>query len=64
MVGLWPTPDTAADRLLAALGQAADRATDPEQKTRLRRTAELLRDAGRDITVGVATAVLTGQLPN
>lgn len=63
LVGLWPSPDSAADRLLAAIDQAAERSSDPGQRSRLQRAGEALRSAGRDITVGVATAVLTGQLP-
>ncbi|SFK37099.1 hypothetical protein SAMN04488085_101268 [Geodermatophilus ruber] len=60
-VGLWPSPDTAADRLMASLEQAIDRAQG-EQKTRLQRVRDGLSQAGRDVVIGIATGVATGQL--
>src|SRR4051794_10250695 len=37
LVGLWPSPETGADRLLAALEAAEGASSDPEQQSRLRR---------------------------
>jgi hypothetical protein len=60
-VGLWPFPDTAADRLMAALGQAIERAPQGPQKTRLQKIRDGFLSAGRDLIVDVAGGVLTGQ---
>lgn len=60
-VGLWPSPDTAADRLMASLEQAIDQA-EGEQKTRLQKVRDGLAKAGRDVIIGIATGVATGQL--
>lgn len=63
LVGLWPSEDAAADRLLAALDALVERASDPDERSRLLKVRDGLAGAGRDVVVGVATAVLTGQLP-
>lgn len=60
VVGQWPTPEAYIARLVAALEQRADDATDPEEKSRLRRAAEALGSLGRDVAVGVAAAALGG----
>jgi len=39
-VGTWPTPDLWADRLIAALTEAAENETDPDKKSKLRKAAE------------------------
>lgn len=59
-VGAWPTPDLLADRIVAALEQAADASEDEEERSRLRRMAAWCGDAGRDVLVGVAAAVVAG----
>lgn len=61
-VGLWPSPETAADRLMAALEQAIERAPDGEQKTRLQKIRDGFLSAGREFLVDVASGVLTGQI--
>lgn len=58
-VGQWPTPENVADRLLAALEQAADEATDEERKSRLRRAAESMRNLGRDVLPEVIANAIT-----
>jgi hypothetical protein len=60
-VGQWPSPDAAADRLMAALEQAIDDA-EGEQKTRLQKVRDGLAKAGRDVVIGIASGVATGQL--
>jgi hypothetical protein len=61
--GAWPSPDTAADRLLAALQAAVDKAPEgSEAKTRARRILDGVVAAGRDFAVDVASGVVTGQI--
>lgn len=61
-VGLWPTPEHLADRFIAAYERAAEEAADEEQRSTYRRIAQMARDAGRGVLVGVMTEVLTGRL--
>lgn len=58
-VGQWPTPENVADRLLAALEQAADQTVDEEQRSRLRRAADSLKGLGRDVLPEVIANVIT-----
>ncbi|MCZ2850002.1 hypothetical protein [Modestobacter sp. VKM Ac-2978] len=60
--GAWPSPDTAADRLLAALQAAVDKAPEGEAKNRARRILDGVVAAGRDFAVDVAGGVVTGQI--
>jgi hypothetical protein len=57
-VGQWPTADSLVTQLTEAFSAAADRESDPEQKTRLRKLAELLGGASRDIVVNVVNQVV------
>lgn len=57
-VGAWPTPESLADRLIAALEQAADKEPDAEKRGWLRNTALYLASAGRDLAVDIAGAAL------
>lgn len=59
--GQWPAAE-ATDRLLDALREAAESGTTEEVRSRARRAFDALSGAGRDIAVGVTTAVLTGQV--
>jgi hypothetical protein len=61
-LGLWPTPELLADRLVAALAQAAEREPNEERRGLLKRTAEWLGSAGRDVAVDVAAAVISRQV--
>jgi hypothetical protein len=61
-VGQWPSPDTAADRLLATLETAVEKAPTEEAKSRAKRALEAVRGAGRDFLVDVASGVVTGQI--
>ncbi|WP_139131862.1 hypothetical protein [Micromonospora chersina] len=58
IVGTWPTSETLADRLVQAMEQAADQESDPEKRGWLRKTADWLGSAGRDIAVDVAGTAL------
>ncbi|MFF4894619.1 hypothetical protein [Micromonospora chersina] len=61
-VGLWPTPEGLADRLVQAMSAAADREPDEEKRGWLRRTADWLGTAGRDVAVDVTAAVINRQI--
>lgn len=61
-VGLWPSPDNAADRLLAAVDEALERAPEGEQKTRLQKVRDGLLGISRDLLVDIASGVLTKQV--
>jgi hypothetical protein len=61
-VGAWPSVDAAADRLLAALDAAVERAPEGEPKSRAKRIRDGFLAAGRDFAVDVASGVLTGQI--
>jgi hypothetical protein len=62
--GAWPSPDNAADRLLAALQAAVEKASEGEPKNRARRILDGFVAAGRDFAVDVAAGVVTGQIGN
>jgi hypothetical protein len=63
LTGLHPSPEAGADRLMAALEQAIDKAPEGERKTRLQKIRDGLLSAGRDLVVDVASGVITGQIP-
>ena len=58
-VGQWPTPEAVADRIVAALLEAAEREPDRQKQTKLRAAAETLGSFGRDLLVNVAANVAT-----
>ena len=58
-VGAWPTPENLADRIVAALQDAADQAQDPDEKTRLKKGAEAVGGVGKSVLTGVLTHVIT-----
>jgi hypothetical protein len=58
MVGAWPTPDGLADRIIAALNEAADNEPDEVKKGKLRRGAEAVAGVGRDVLVDVTSQVI------
>jgi DNA-binding MarR family transcriptional regulator len=61
-VGLWPSPETAAERLLASVDGAIERAPEGEQKTRLTKLRDGLLGISRDLLVDIASGVLTKQI--
>jgi hypothetical protein len=62
-VGAWPTPETALDRIIAALEAIAENTDDEDTRTRARRILAGFAGAGRQIGIAVAGAAITGQLP-
>lgn len=62
-VGLWPSANSMADRLLPALEAAIARTLEGEGKTRLERARDAFLGMTREIVVGVATNVTTEQIP-
>ena len=61
--GLWPAPECALDRMIAALEAIADHTDDEDTRTRARKILDGMTGAGRHIGLAAATAVVTGQLP-
>lgn len=59
-VGSWPTPETAIDRLIAALEQAVADAPDEEERSRRQRALDGLRGISRDLLVNAGGAMLGG----
>ncbi|GIH25132.1 hypothetical protein Aph01nite_34420 [Acrocarpospora phusangensis] len=57
-VGAWPTPESLAERLVAALEKAAADA-EPEQAGHLRKTALWLRENGQAVALGVVGNALS-----
>jgi len=61
---LWPTPETALDRMIAALEAIADNTDEDEDtRTRARKILDGLGGAGRQIGISVAAAAIGGQIP-
>jgi hypothetical protein len=58
-VGQWPTPESVADRIVAALVEAADREPDQGKRTKLRAAADALGGFGRDLLINVVANVAT-----
>ncbi len=63
-VGQWPTGESLIEQLAAGITQAAERESDPEQKSRLQAIAGGLRGVAMDIVVGVASQVLGQHIPH
>lgn len=59
VVGAWPTPDALADRIIAALNDAADNEPDEEKKGKLRRGAEAVAGVGKGVLTDVMAQVIT-----
>jgi hypothetical protein len=63
LTGAWPTPETALDRMIAALEAIAEHTDDEDTRTRARKVLDGLSGAGKQIGISVAAAALTGQIP-
>lgn len=63
LVGLWPTAETALDRMIAALEAIAENTEDDDTRSRARKILDGLTGASRTIGLSVATAAITGQIP-
>lgn len=57
-VGQWPTAENLVSRLSEAFAVAADKEGDPDKKGRLRKLADGLGGAGRDIAVSVISQIV------
>ena len=62
-VGMWPTAETAFDRMITALQAIAVNTEDDDTRTRARKILDGLTCAGKSIGLSVATAAITGQIP-
>lgn len=58
-LGMWPSPEPLADRLVAALNTAADAEPDPQRSSRLRDVAGWLGGAARDLGVEISAALIS-----
>jgi hypothetical protein len=58
-VGAWPTPESLAERLIAALDSAADDEQEPEKKSKLKQASRAIGGVGRDVLVEVVAKVIT-----
>ena len=63
VTGLHPDGDDALSRLISVLTQAAERTSDPDERSRLRRAADGLVALSGQVGAGVMTAYLNGMLP-
>jgi DNA-binding Lrp family transcriptional regulator len=63
-VGLWPTPESALDRMIAALEAiAANVDEDEDTRSRARKILDGLTGAGREVGIAVVGAAISGQIP-
>ena len=63
-VQMWPTPETALDRMIDALNAiAANTNEDPGARTNAAKFATWLKTSATTISLGVATAAINGRLP-
>lgn len=60
-IGTWPSKETALERLVAALEDAAREVDDDETKSALKKTARYLGNTATNLGVGIASAVIAGQ---
>jgi hypothetical protein len=63
LTGSWPTAETGADRLVAALEKLASNAPDEPTRTRAQGALAQLGGFSRDTLAAIAATVITGQLP-
>lgn len=59
-VGAWPTSKDLADRIVEALNDAAEQASNPQDSTRLRNAGKALASVGQAALAGVISNALTG----
>jgi len=58
-VGAWPDAESLADRIIRAMGKAAEAEPDQERSSRIRQTATFFATAGRDLLVEVAGSAIS-----
>lgn len=60
LVGLWPTPESAHDRMIAALDDIVESTDDEAQRTRAEKIRDQVTGDGKAMGVGLATAIIAG----
>lgn len=64
VVGVWPTPEIALQRMIRALEAIVENTeTDEDTRSRARKILEGIAGAGRQLGIGVAAAAIGGQIP-
>lgn len=63
LVGLWPTTETALDRIIDALEAIAEHTDDEDTRTNAQKFRAWLKSGASTVGFGVAQAAITGQLP-
>jgi len=61
-VGSWPTAESLATRIVDGLAEAASQEDDAETANWLRKTAQYLGAAGRDVGINIAATMINRQL--
>ena len=62
-VGIWPSEQTALERMIEQLQAIADNTdADDDTRSRARKALDSFTGAGRDIAISVASAIVTGQV--
>lgn len=59
-VGAWPTPDSLADRIIAALEDTAANGESEEERTRAQKMLDGAKGVGKGVLTGVLVKVMTG----
>lgn len=62
LVGAWPTPDGLAERIVAALEDAAQNAPTEEERGRARKILDGATGVGKGVLTGVLVKVLSGEI--
>jgi hypothetical protein len=63
LVGLWPSPETGMERMIAALEAIAANTSDEDTRTRAQKLLDGFKSAGRELTLAAGRAFITGQIP-
>lgn len=61
--GVWPSEQTALERMIAALDAIGENASDDDTRTKAQKFASWLRASGTTVGLSVASSVITGQVP-
>jgi hypothetical protein len=62
LVGLWPSPEAAYERMIRALEDIAEHSDDDVKRGRAKKLLALLGDSGRQLGISVAAAMISGQV--
>ena len=58
-VGMWPSPESVTDEIVASLDERIASATDPEERTRWQKIRDAIGGATRDLAVEVLGAAVS-----